>query len=715
MKKSILSNYGLKNYLLFLFFSTNLFAQLNISTLDTVLVSSIRITDKVPIPFSNMDKEAIEQRNLGQDIPVLMNFLPSVVTTSDAGNGIGYTNIRVRGSDATRINVTVNGIPLNDSESHGVFWVNMPDFASSTGSLQLQRGVGTSTNGAGAFGGSLNMDTETSSNSANARLSSSYGSFNSNKNTFQFGSVLLKNKFELSGRGSIISSDGYIDRAKSDLKSYFLQGIYLGKKSIFKIITFGGNEKTYQAWYGIDSEMLKTNRTYNPAGYFTDDDGSPHFYKNQTDNYQQNHYQLHYTKTINDFWTSNISLHYTIGKGFYEDYKQDENLTDFGFAETKTTDLVVRKWLDNDFYGSTFSLKYKKEKLETILGGAYNQYIGRHFGEIIWSKDNFPINENRIFYDNDGRKNDGNVFLKTDYQLFTRLSIYADVQLRNVHYKANSPEIGLVNDNFIFFNPKVGFTYNLNAKNSFYTSFARANREPNRTDYENGKPKPESLNDYEFGWRYNFRKSKIGANIYFMQYTNQLVLTGALDDVGSPIRSNSGNSYRLGLELEAAFRLGKMWRIIPNMTLSSNKNIDFVSQKDGEIINFGNTNIAFSPKFIAGNTITFFGLPKTEFSLFSKFVGEQYMGNIDSEVSKLKSYFVNDFSVSYNIQPKKIFKALTIKILINNIFDYKYVSNGYFYTYEDTWNNPAKSKTIEESRYYPQSGINFLAGITLSL
>ncbi|WP_396186665.1 TonB-dependent receptor [Flavobacterium sp.] len=722
-KSSILLSTRLFSMLFFLF-SVVSFSQekpqdtTKINALDEVLVSAVRVTSKTPVSFSNLDKKEIKLRNLGQDIPILMNYLPSVVTTSDAGNGVGYTGIRVRGSDATRVNVTINGIPYNDSESHGTFWVNMPDFASSVESLQLQRGVGTSTNGAGAFGASLNMLTDSYSDKASGEISSSFGSFNTFKNTVKFSTGLMNDHFEIAGRLSALQSDGYIDRANSDLKSYFLQGTYVGKTTLIKALAFGGTEKTYQAWYGIDAATLESDRTFNPAGMFTDEFGKPRFYDNQTDNYQQDHYQLHWNERISANWTTNLAFHYTKGKGYYEEYKEDQDFADYGLmpiAEAplvNTTDLVRQRWLDNDFYGTTFSANYKTEMLDLILGGGWNKYEGDHFGKIIWARFASQSELGDHFYDDFSTKTDGNIFAKANYKVSDKWSLFGDLQVRNVTYEANAAETGLVNDTFNFFNPKAGVTFKMNDINSLYFSIARANREPNRTDYESGSPKPEKLDDFELGWRYLSDKIKLNANGYYMKYQNQLVLTGELNDVGAPLRANSGDSYRVGIELDATFQLSEKWVLQPNVTLSQNKNKDFFFTRDGVLQNLGDTNIAYSPNIVAGNRLTFMPVTHFQISLYSKFVGEQYMANIDAEGSKLDSYFVNDLNVSYEFSHKTIFKSILVSALVNNIFDLKYVSNGYFYTYDDDYSNPPAITTIEGAGYYPQAGINFLAGVT---
>ena len=693
-------------FLLFTFhFSLFTFAQVKDTTkvnhLDDVLVSAVRVTSKTPVSFSNLTKKQIQFRNLGQDIPTLMNYMPSVVTTSDAGNGIGYSGIRVRGSDATRVNVTINGIPYNDSESHGTYWVNMPDFVSSVESIQLQRGVGTSTNGSGAFGASLNMLTDSYTKEASAEFASSVGSFNTLKNTVKFSTGLLNDHFEIAGRLSVLQSDGYIDRASSDLKSYFLQGTYVGKTTLLKALVFGGKEKTYQAWNGIDGETLNSNRRFNSAGMYTDEAGTARFYDNETDNYQQDHSQLHWNERWSENWSSNFALHYTKGKGYYENYKEDAKFSSYGLkpivingTTINKTDLVRQKWLDNDFYGTTFSVNYYTDALQLILGGGYNKYEGVHFGKVIWARYASQSELGDRYYEDFATKTDGNFFAKANYQVSEHLSLYADLQYRHVQYKADSPETGLVNDTFRFFNPKAGLNYKIDEANTLYFSYARANREPNRTDYENGGVRPETLDDLELGWRLNNEKIQLNTNFYYMAYKNQLILTGKLDDVGAPIRSNSEKSYRLGLEVDATIALSEQWMMRPNFTLSANKNVDLD-------VGLGNvtTDIAYSPSVIVGNVLVFSPIKALHLSLLQKFVGEQFMNNSDSLEARLADYFVNDFNVSYTFKPKTIFKEIVLSGLVNNFLDKKYVSNGYMYDIYPS--------------YYPQAGINFLAGLNL--
>ncbi|MEP4947738.1 MAG: TonB-dependent receptor, partial [Flavobacteriaceae bacterium] len=703
--------------------------------LNEVLVQAVRVTKEFPITFSNLDKDEIAPRNLGQDIPILMNFLPGVVTTSDAGAGVGYTSIRVRGSDATRVNVTINGVPYNDAESQGTFWVNMPDFASSTESLQLQRGVGTSTNGAGAFGASLNLLTDGISEEAYGQISSSIGSFNTLRNNIKFSTGLLNDYVEISGRLSRITSDGYIDRASSELESYFLQGAYKDDNTLIKALLFGGHEITNQAWYGTplarinndeagieqfiadnflsDAEadnLRNSDRRYN---YYT--------YENEVDNYKQDHVQLLWNEKINTAWSSNIALHYTRGRGYFEQFREEDDFETYGFAPltvngeiVNTTDLIRRRWLVNDFYGTVASLNHKKENLDLIIGGGYNVYKGDHFGEVIWARfaSNSTIRDR--YYEDNSTKTDFNGYVKANYKLDSKWSLFGDVQYRAVGYEANGEDTGLVDDTFNFFNPKTGITFDLDQKNNFYFSYAVANREPNRNDYENGNPKPERLNDFELGWRYISPDFQLNTNVYYMRYQDQLVLTGELNDVGAPLRANVGDSYRLGLEVDATITLGNMFTLRPNIALSDNRNIDFVFQRDGILQDLGNTNIAYSPNLVAGNMISFLPNDNLQLSLLSKFVSKQYMGNIDSEGSTLEGYSQTDFNVQYVIETNSFVKRIVLSGLVNNILDADIVSNGYFFTYDDDFSNPGTITTIEGSGFYPQAGINFLVGATIN-
>jgi iron complex outermembrane recepter protein len=704
--------------LFFIFFSLFSFSQekpkdsLKTTELKEVTVSSVRAKDKNPITYTNHSKEEIAPRNLGQDVPVLLQYLPSVVSTTDAGNGVGYTYMRVRGADGSRINVTLNGVPFNDSESQGTFFVNLPDFASSLESVQLQRGVGTSTNGAGAFGASLNMQTKSFQEKAYAEVSNSVGSFVTRKHTIAFGTG-LHNNFEMNARISNIASDGFIDRATSNMFGYFFNTNYITEQSQVKFLAFGGKQKTYQAWYGIeDPEKLKNDRTFNPAGMYTDEFGNVQFYDNETDNYWQNHFQLHWTEKWSEKWISNAALHYTIGKGYFEQYKEDEDLTDYNlpdFNGNSISDLVRKRWLDNDFFGATFSLNYRTPKTDLLFGGAANRYLGKHFGEVVWTQ-NYVPSPNR-YYDNYGNKDDVNFYTKASYNITSQLNLFADLQYRMVFYEATSVKFSDVNDTFRFFNPKAGVNYQLDSKNSFYGYFGIANKEPRRDDYESGAIKPERLFDYELGWKFNTKKVRLSANAFYMRYNDQLVATGEFNDVGSAKFINIPKSYRLGIEVESIINIIDKLILQPNVTISSGKSQDFNFQLNGNLENLGSTNLSYSPNLVAGNRFSYLPVKGLQLSLLSKFVGEQFMGNIDSDVSKLDSYFINDFNFSYDWQINKGIKSIVFSALVNNVFDVEYESNGYFYTYDD--DSSGSTITYGGAGFFPQAGINFILGLSL--
>ena len=684
---------------LFLLLASTTFAQTQdstkVNTLNEVLVSAVRATENTPVSFSNLSKKELATRNLGQDIPLLLNFMPSVVSTSDAGNGIGYTGIRVRGSDATRVNVTLNGIPYNDAESHSTYWVNLPDFASSVASVQLQRGVGTSTNGAGAFGASLNVLTDSYAEKSYAQIDNSVGSFNTRKHTVKFSTGLLNDQFELAGRLSNIETDGYIDRATSRLKSYFLQGSLVGKTSLFKVLLFGGTEKTYQSWYGVDAELLHNNPTFNYAGMYTDANGDLRFYDNQTDNYQQDHVQLHYTKTISTQWSSTFALHYTKGKGYYENFNDEADLAAFNLVSAGTesiSDVIDQKWLDNDFYGTTFSLKRKGAVAEWLVGGGWNTYLGDHFGKVIWTRVATSSELGDHYYDNLATKKDGNIFVKGQFQLSQNWSAYGDLQFRRVNYEADGILATGISDTFAFLNPKAGLTYAWNKENQLYFSYAKAQREPNRTDYENGNPRPEKLDDFELGWRKKSAKGSWAINGYYMGYQDQLVLTGELDEVGNPIRANIGKSYRLGLELDARFLLSTQWELQANATHSKNL------IRDGQA--WTGKTIAFSPASIASAQLSYLPTKTLKVSWLQKYVSAQFLNNEETVGSQLPDYWVNDLNFSYEIKPKTICRSIVISGLVANVLNKKYSSNGADYGGGYVY-------------YYPQAGTHGLVGVSI--
>lgn len=676
----------------------------NENVLDEVLVSAVRVKSDAPVTHSNLTKKEIAKRNLGQDIPILLNYLPNVISSSDAGAGVGYTYIRVRGSDASRVNVTVNGIPYNDAESQGTFWVNMGDFASSTQSLQLQRGVGTSTNGSGAFGASLNILTDAVAEKAGGEISNSFGSYGTRKHTVKFTTGKVNKHFEFAGRLSNIYSDGYVDRSSSDLKSYFLQGSYTDENTLIKAIVFGGKEKTDQAWYGLSAAELKENRRQNP-----------YTYDNETDNYQQDHYQLHWNEKLNNNWSTNIGLNYTRGKGYYEQFKEGKDAADYNNLIVDGSDVIVRRWLDNHFYVINGNTTYKNDRLEVISGFSYSKYDNDHYGEVIWGSDLAPnVSIRDHYYDSTSNKHDWSAFSKATFNVSDNLKAYVDLQGRIVKYKT----VGLtsdrnpinINKKYRFFNPKVGLTYNVNKENSLYASYAKANREPNRNDFEGGNSKHESLDDYELGWRLKNKTVKLSTNVYYMNYKNQLILTGAIDsNTGEPLRASSGRSYRLGLEIDADISLTKSFSVRQNIAVSQNKNVDFFTNRDNALQELGNTTIANSPNIVTGNTFVYHPSDNFQIAFLTKFVGEQYLSNTDTKASKLDSYFTSDFNIMYELKTKSIFKSIVFTGLINNVFNKEYVDRGYIYL--DDWSTPGT--TQEAQGYYPQATINFLAGITL--
>lgn len=707
----------MKNLLFYLSFISTflLFSQetkqdtTRLQNLEEVIVSSIRVKQNAPIAFTNVSKDELGKKNLGQDLPILLNSLISVVTTSDAGAGVGYTGIRIRGINAQSTNITINGIPYNDAESLGTFWVDLPDFASSVENLQVQRGVGTSTNGSSAFGASINILTDLISKTPYFENSNSIGSYNTLKNTFKFSTGIINDYFEFSGRLSKIDSDGYIDRSSSDLKSYFLQVNYKKENTLIKALSFGGHEITYQAWNGIDGETLESDRTYNPSGMYMDLSGNIQFHDNEVDNYKQDHYQLHWSQIINSKLTSNLSLNLTNGVGYYEQYKENDD-----------QDYITRKWLDNQFIVGNYSLNYQNNKVNMNFGSSYSEYDGDHFGKVIWAQNTAGIQLDDRFYDGNGIKKDFSNYVKTTYQLNSKLSLYGDIQFRNVNYKTSGSTSDItnfsINKKYNFFNPKGGLNYLFNKYNNLYFSFARSNREPTRSDYEsNPNIRSEQLNDFELGWSLTKKKFNVTTNFYMMQYKDQLVLTGSIDDVGTPVRENSGESYRMGLEVETVFNLSDKISILANSAFSDNKNKNFVTSLNGELVNLGKTNISFSPEIVSSVNLLYSPKENMEFSILNKYVGEQYMSNTDSVFSKLDAYSVLDFNFNYNFKNTFFFSEIVLSAIVSNLFGTEYVSNGYYYTYDDTWSDPNSVTTIEGTGYYPQATRNYLLGFKFKL
>jgi iron complex outermembrane recepter protein len=692
------------------------------SLLQGIEILSVRASATAPFAKTNLSKKEIDKNNLGQDLPFLLNQTPSVVVNSDAGTGVGYTGIRIRGTDATRINVTLNGIPYNDAESQGTFFVNLPDFASSAGSMQVQRGVGTSSNGAGAFGASINVSTNEVNKDFYAELSNSAGSFNTFKNTFRFGSGLLGKHVTIDGRLSRITSDGFIDRATANLKAAYGSIAWVDSKHSLRLNIFTGKEKTYQAWYGVPGYLLDSNRTFNPAG--SEQPGKP--YDNETDNYQQTHYQLFYNHSINTNWQWSVAGFFTKGRGYFEQYKGGAAFASYGLPDyydgsstfTKT-DLIRRLWLDNNFYGSTFSTKYKKNNTELLLGGGWNRYDGNHFGEVLWAKLTGSIPANYRWYDLTAQKTDASLFAKWTEKLSTRWHGFADLQWRNINYTINgfrnNPTIK-TNASFGFVNPKLGVTYAYKGWQVF-ASYAHAAHEPNRDDFEAApaeKPKAEKLNDWELGIEKKGKNYLLAANIYYMQYKNQLVLTGKVNDVGAYTRTNIANSYRTGLELQAATTPAKWVAVNANITLSENKIKDFTEFVDdydngGQKTNrFNKTDIAFSPAIVINTGISFIPLKNASIGFTGKYVGRQYLDNTGNKNRSLNAFYVQDALISYAIF-NKLFKETTLRIQLNNIFSKKYEPNGYTFSYL------SGGSLATENFYFPMAPFNFMVGLSVRL
>lgn len=711
---------------------------------DEVVVYATRLTDKSPSAFSTINKVALQKQNFGQDLPIILNWSPSLVTTSDAGTGIGYTGLRIRGSDATRINVTINGVPLNESDEHGVFWVDIPDIATSTQSIQVQRGVGNSTNGAGAFGASINLQTNTRNDQPYADIINSVGSFGTQRHTVGFGTG-LKNNFVFDGRLSMIKSDGFIDRATSDLKSFYLSAGYYGKKTFVKAIVFGGNEITYQSWNGVPESRLNNDlaameETAIAEGWNTAQKNNllnsnsrtfnAYTYKNQVDNYSQDHYQLHTSHRFNETITANAALHYTYGRGFYEEFKYDAAFKKYGVdtflignQKIGSSDLVRRRWLQTNFYGMTYSVNYEKDKIQSVIGGALNRHMADRFGEVIWAQvANFP--KDYRYYFNQGDKTDFNIFWKTNYQLTSAINAFVDLQYRKIDYTSKGVENELntyrVDANFQFFNPKIGITYTLSEEQNVYASFSVANREPIRSDFINNigttAPKPETLRNLEAGWRWRKNAWNLTVNYFLMDYTDQLVNTGKLNDVGAAIRTNVANSYRTGIELDATVRFNHLISWMGNITLSQNKIKNFSEvlydygvnyDEYNEVVrNYKDTDIAFSPNVVGGSVLLFHPIQNVEIGLLTKYVGQQFLDNTSNSRRKIDAYLTNDIRLNYSWKPA-FMKELSLSLLANNIFDVAYSSNGYTYGYL------GGGSETRQNYYYPQAGRNYMLMLTL--
>ena len=702
---------------------------------EEVCIVGTRSGDKYPTANSTLTRQEISKINLGRDIPYLLLSTPSTVVTSDAGNGVGYTGFAIRGTDLTRINVTINSIPLNDPESQGVWFVDLPDIASSTGSIQVQRGVGTSTNGAGAFGATVNFMTSDLHQDPYGELDLSGGSFNTFKSTLRFGTGLMGNRISIDGRLSWIKSDGYIDRAASNLKSYYLAGGYYGKNTTVRLITFAGLERTYQAWEGVPKDSLATNRTYNPAGEYTNSEGKIVYYPDQTDNYLQNHYQALLSQRLSRSWNLNVALHYTKGKGYYENFKEGASFADYGLEDVTlgdttitSTNLVNRKMMDNDFCGITYSAAYTfPDRLSLVVGGAWNRYYGRHFGKVIWATYASNGDNDRNWYYNTGLKKDFNIYAKATWRILKKLSLFGDLQYRYVDYRMEGTLDNLTSIDqrhiFNFFNPKAGLYYTLNDHHEAYFSFGIANREPSRNNYKDadpGKmPTNETLYDFELGYHYKAGIFSAEANLFYMDYKNQLVLTGEINNVGEAIMVNVPSSYRAGAELSAAvelFRKKLLWNITG--TFSRNKIRDFTHYTDlydadwnylgQQSENLGTTDLSFSPNITAASALTWKPLTGLSVTLNSRYVGRQYIDNTSTVERSLHGYFTNGINAHYTLNPG-IFDEIGFTLAVNNLFSVKYESNAWVYPYY------LGGVYQEANGYFPQALVNVLFGITVKI
>ncbi len=711
---------------------------------DEVIVRSTRAGNNTPVAYQNIDKKEITSINFGQDLPVLLGNSISSVSTSDAGNGMGYTALRIRGTDMTRINVTINGIPLNDPESHNVFWVDLPDFAASTDNIQIQRGVGTSTNGASAFGASINLQSSQLKSKPYAELNSAFGSFNTLKNTLSFGTGLFEKHFSMDARISKLSSDGYIDRASSDLLSYYISGAYTSGKDLLRLNIFSGKEKTYQSWDGVPSAILDTNRTYNGTGWYIDNQGKERYYDNETDNYTQTHYQAIYSHEFNKKLFLNAAVHHTRGSGYYEQYRESDDLEDYGIdpivtnspyylinADTiytpdgfiSTSDLIRQKQLANTFTGLTWSMNYHINRLQSSVGGSWNTYTGNHFGTVIWSQFTGNSEINHEWYRSQALKKDFNVFVKTEYALTELLHTWVDLQYRRIYYSIDGIDDDIrditQNHTFNFFNPKAGISYQPSEKQNIYASLSVANREPNRdnfVDADLSKPLPvkETLYDAEAGYMLSTNRLAFTANVYYMYYHDQLVLTGAINDVGAAIMVNVPESYRTGIELSAKVLIAGKLKWEPSLTISKNKIKSFIEYVDdwdtwGQITaEHTNTDLAFSPSVIGNSSISWSAFKEFNLSLISKLVGKQYIDNTQSSDRQLDPYFVNNLLVSYSLNPG-FCREIAFSLMINNIFNTEYESNAWVYRYS------YDSELQKLDGYFPQAAVNFMAGITVKL
>lgn len=704
---------------------------------EEVIVSATRASSRMPIAYTNIPKEELKSLNSGFDVPYLLELTPSVVATSEGGTGVGNTAIRIRGTDMTRINVTVNGIPLNDSESHGVYWVNMPDFASSVDNIQIQRGVGTSTNGAAAFGATVNFQTVTLEPKAYANVEGMAGSYGTLKSNARVGTGLINDAFSFEGRYSSLHSNGYIDRGWSDHKSLFATGAWHRQNSLLRFNLIHGEQHTGITWVGTPSDSLSSNRRFNPAGMYSEN-GVTKFYENESDNYTQTHYQLLYSQQLSAGFTFNLNLHYTKGDGFYEQYKPNQRFSKYGLppltigSETYSrTDLIRQKWLDNHFYGSTLSVNYKQSSISASFGGGWNQYDGDHFGNIIWTKENASIPKNYEWYRNNSIKTDLNLFAKATWEVTSKLSLFGDLQIRKIAYKMSGPDDDLAlldqQHSWQFFNPKGGLSFSLNANSNAYFSVGVANREPARADIKDAMkwgsshtPRTERLYDFELGYTHKAQRMVLSANAFYMHYRDQLVLTGKLSEVGYALMENVPKSYRRGVELSLGFLPTSWLKWTGTTTFSQNRILNFVEyvdQYDNEtdwnpidqkVTELGTTNISFSPSIVAGSQLRIEPFKNLGLTLISKYVGKQYLDNTSNATRMLDTYLVNNIKVDYLLRVGGL-ANMRLEVYVNNILNENYIANGW--VYRAAFANDAPD--YREDGMYPQAGINFMTRLAV--
>ncbi len=701
---------------------------------DEVIVTASRVGDKTPLTYSEIDSEELRRSNQGSDLPFLLQNTPSVVVTSDAGAGVGYTGMRIRGSDLTRINVTLNGIPVNDAESNLVYFVDLPDLASSVDNIQIQRGVGNSSNGAAAFGASINIKTDEQTTEPFARLSSTFGSFNTVKNTINFSSGRNNNGFNFNGRISKINSDGYIDRAYSDLFSYQLSASWSDENDFLKFMIMNGKEETYQAWNGTPKDSLATNPTFNPSGMMYNKDGNfIGYYENETDKYDQSYYQIHYAHSFSQNMTLTASAFLTTGKGYYENYKNDKSFSSYGLPSfvigdtiIESVNLIQQKWLDNKYYGFNIAMNHKVGRFDLNYGGSWNRYNGDHFGIINWAEYGVPLNYR--WYENTGNKQYYNAFISANYELNRHLNLFAEMQYRHINYSIEGIHDDL-NDVtqqhiFNFWNPKGGIFYSINDNNSAYFSIAYSNREPNRDIYTDAdeiqreRVTHEKLTDYELGYSYRNRKMALNANLFYMDYKDQLVMTGEINNVGNTIMTNVDKSYRLGLEGSAAFQFNRYFALDFNFALSQNKILNYVDYVDnydadwnylGQIENnLGTTDISFSPNIIGGLNFKVTPINHLDIVFQEKYVGRQYIDNTSTLSRSLDPYFVSNVNINYEWK-QTLFKDLNFNLSVNNIFNNKYCSNAWVYK------AAVGGEEYIEDGYFSQAGINFMFSVIIGI